>query len=173
MRVIDDFLPREDFLRLRSALEAPSFPWSRSRILSPRTSTLEESRNRQLVHGFVLNRHGIAYRSPSFQLLAPVLALLAPAEWIKVKANLTPRREAHIEYGLHVDTRRPGASTAILYLNTNNGYTVFEDGERVASVANRLVLFEAARRHTGASCTDAPYRLVLNLNMVRPAIAAA
>jgi hypothetical protein len=63
-----------------------------------------------------------------------------------------------------VDVRRPGASTGILYLNDNNGYTVFEDGTRVQSAANRFVEFDASLRHTGASCTDAPYRLVLNLN---------
>ena len=83
-----------------------------------------------------------------------------------MKVNLTPRSDRHVEYGLHVDTRRPGATTAIFYLNSNNGYTVFADGLRVSSVANRLVLFDAARAHTGASCTDAEYRLVLNLNMV-------
>ena len=56
----------------------------------------------------------------------------------------------------------------ILYLNDNNGYTRFEDGSRVDSVANRLVVFDARRRHTGASCTDAPWRLVLNLNWLDP-----
>ena len=68
-----------------------------------------------------------------------------------------------------MDTTRPGATTAIFYLNTNNGYTLFEDGQRVASVANRIVIFDAALRHTGASCTDADHRLVLNLNFVRGA----
>jgi hypothetical protein len=163
MRVIDDFLDREAFLRLRSALEAPAFPWSQSRILSTQASGQQ---NRQLVHGFFLDRRGVLYRSPAFPLVQPVVARLGPAKLIKVKANLTGRQESHVEYGLHVDTRRPGAMTAILYLNTNDGYTVFEDGEQVASVANRAIVFDAARRHTGASCTDVPSRLVLNLNFV-------
>jgi hypothetical protein len=36
----------------------------------------------------------------------------------------------------------------------------------VVSVANRLVIFNAALRHTGASCTDCSARLVLNLNLI-------
>ena len=54
--------------------------------------------------------------------------------------------------------------TAILYLNTNNGYTQFAS-RKVSSVANRLVVFKADESHFGTtnSC-DAPYRLVLNLN---------
>ena len=32
-------------------------------------------------------------------------------------------------------------TTSILYMNTNNGYTIFENGDKVESVENRLVTF--------------------------------
>ena len=53
----------------------------------------------------------------------------------------------------------------ILYLNTNNGYTKFEDGTKVISEENKLIIFDAGQKHSGTtnSC-DAPYRLVFNLN---------
>jgi hypothetical protein len=95
-----------------------------------------------------------------------VLDKLAPAALLKAKVNRTARSERHIEYGLHVDTHRRGASTAIFYLNTNNGYTLFGDGRKVLSVENRIVIFAASTLHTGASCTDAPHRLVLNINLL-------
>ena len=54
--------------------------------------------------------------------------------------------------------------TAIFYLNTNNGYTLFEDGTKIESVANRLLTFDANLPHTGTSCTDKQFRCVLNIN---------
>lgn len=165
MEVVDEFLQPLQLKALVTAVLADSFPWETSEILAGRA--LPASRNRQFVHGFYLEKPGFSHRSPRLPLLDPVLARLQPRALIKAKLNLTPRQASHIEYGMHVDTRHPGATTAILYLNTNNGYTVFEDGTRVASVANRLVLFDASLRHTGASCTDADFRLVLNVNMVR------
>jgi len=54
----------------------------------------------------------------------------------------------------------------VLYLNTNNGYTLFEDGRQVDSVANRIVFFDATLPHSGVHCTDTEQRIVLNLNMI-------
>lgn len=122
--------------------------------------------NVQLVHGFFLKKQGIYFKSPYLETIRPLIEKLAPRSLIKVKANRTVKRDRHVEYGLHVDTRRPGATTAIFYLNTNDGYTRFSNGDKVMSVENRLVLFGAGNLHTGASCTDADERMVLNLNMM-------
>ena len=171
MRVIDDFLDPAACACLREALLAPGFPWEASQILSTRAAAhLAPDENRQLVHGFLLHTPGMRVRSPHLDLLAPLQArlsaLLGPIGLVKAKANRTASRSRHIEYGLHVDTVRRGATTAIYYLNTNNGYTRFEDGSSIASVANRIVLFDSAMRHTGAASTDGIERLVLNLNLV-------
>lgn len=167
MIVLDDFLQTDLLRALRQGLLADDFPWERSAILSPQLAAgLEAVHNRQLVHGFWFDKPGLRHRSPQWPLVLPLVERLRPLELVKVKANLTPRQDRHIAYGLHVDTRRPGATTAVFYLNTNNGYTLFEDGTRVESVENRLVLFDAALRHTGVSCTD-EYRLVLNVNLLR------
>ena len=66
---------------------------------------------------------------------------------------------------MHVDYNFDG-TTCIYYLNTNNGYTLFEDGSKIESVANRLVLFDANIKHAGTSCTDALYRAVINFNFL-------
>jgi len=55
-------------------------------------------------------------------------------------------------------------TTAILYMNTNNGYTKFEDGTKVESVANRMITFPANMKHSGTSCTDEKTRVVINFN---------
>ena len=55
-------------------------------------------------------------------------------------------------------------TTAIFYLNSNNGYTEFEDGTKVESVANRFVSFPSTLKHRGTSCTDENVRVVINFN---------
>ena len=174
MKVIDGFLPPAALVSLRQGLLAPGFPWRCVPVLSGEAAQgLTASDNRQWVHGFVHRRPGVSYGSPTLWMLEPVAERLGPVELLKVKANLTLRRDRHLEYGMHVDTRRRGAVTGILYLNDNDGYTLFEDGSRIASVANRFVCFDARRRHTGAACTNAPWRLVLNLNWFGAALLGA
>lgn len=169
MKVIDDFLPAEALQAMVQAMGAKGFPWLKTPILFPPPFGLEDEYNQQLVHGFVQRKPGFRHDSPHLPLIEPLLRPLDAAELIKVKMNVTRQRGKSVVYGWHVDTRRPGATTAIYYLNTNNGYTAFEDGRRVDSVANRIVLFDASLRHSGASCTDTAERWVMNLNfMPRP-----
>lgn len=166
MLVIDDYLDAEAFLRMRAAIGSDGFPWQKTPILWPPPIGLEDSYNVQFVHGFYQRKPGLRHASDQMPVVWPLIERLAPAILIKAKVNCTLRRERQVVYGLHVDTRRPGATTGILYLNSNNGYTAFEDGARVDSVANRLVLFDATLRHSGACCTDAPQRVVLNINFI-------
>ena len=56
--------------------------------------------------------------------------------------------------------------TSILYMNTNDGYTLFEDGTKVESVMNRLITFPYNMKHAGTTCTDVPFRMVINFNYI-------
>ena len=64
--------------------------------------------------------------------------------------------------------RSPGQSkkmtTGIYYVNSNDGYTEFEDGKIVNSIANRMILFRSDRLHRGVSQLDAQVRCVINFN---------
>lgn len=169
MLILDDYLGAETFETLRQALLAPDLPWGTTRVLTGKLGAhLAPADNLQEVHGFYLRKGVLQHESHFFPVLRPLLRKLAPTELYRIKLNRTPRNSRHVEYGLHVDIRQPDSTTAIYYLNTNDGYTVFEDGRKVASVANRIVLFDTSLRHTGASCTDADYRMVLNINMLLP-----
>ena len=53
---------------------------------------------------------------------------------------------------------------AIFYINTNNGFTVLEDGTEIASVSNRLLLFNPSEPHHSTSCTDVKRRVNINFN---------
>ena len=85
-----------------------------------------------------------------------------------MRANCTVAAKENYRSAFHVDINKSVyegiGKTAIFYLNTNNGYTYFEGGERVDSVENRIVIFPTSKRHAGTTNTDADYRCVINLN---------
>ena len=94
--------------------------------------------------------------------LSPTIRLEL-SELIKIKANLSFRTTEKIIHGYHVDLPYE-CKTAIYYLNTNDGCTMFKDGREVGSVENRLVIFNSQLAHTGTTCTDQKIRSVINFN---------
>jgi len=55
---------------------------------------------------------------------------------------------------------------AIFYINTNNGFTEFEDNSIVKSVRNRLVLFPGNLKHRSTNTTDKKNRINININYI-------
>ena len=55
-------------------------------------------------------------------------------------------------------------NTAIFYINTNNGKTLFKHNKQISSRENRVAIFDGRLKHTGTTCTDAKNRIVINLN---------
>jgi len=88
----------------------------------------------------------------------------------RIKSNLLTRTPEIVENDFHYDVsdftpeQAKHWTTSILYINTNNGYTKFETGEKIKSVENRLITFPANLKHTGASCSDERNRVVINFN---------
>jgi hypothetical protein len=97
--------------------------------------------------------------------LKPIINLLNPLALIRVKANLLTKTNEIIKHGFHVDQDFK-CTTAIFYVNTNNGYTEFESGEKVYSEENKLVIFDTFLKHSGTTCTDTNERIVINFNFV-------
>ena len=70
-----------------------------------------------------------------------------------------------IETYMHTDINDvENWKTALFYLNTNDGYTKFEHGEKVETVANRLVIFDGDILHCGTTHTNEKYIPVINFN---------
>ena len=107
-----------------------------------------------------------------FKDLRPIINRLKVFNLSRVKSNLLTRTETRAVNQFHIDESTLSVkklehwTTAIFYINTNNGYTEFEDGTKVESVANRIVTFPANTKHRGTSCTDEKTRIVINFNSV-------
>ena len=116
---------------------------------------------------------GFQPKSKSFDMLWSLYEREQMVALNRIKANLSVRTPELIVYdhGFHCDVRGDESqvsriTTGILYINTNNGYTLFENGEKVESVRNRFVRFSCNMKHTGTTCTDQDKRVLLNFNYV-------
>lgn len=173
--VIDDFLPYIDNEILSRALTDPHITWSVSSAVydkDPMAPRCDPKYNFQLYHVFLESKSQIMINMNTFHLLDPIVKKINPSEWVRIKMNLNPCNSEIIEHGLHIDNYSPreDAWTAVYYINSNNGYTVFADGTKIESIRNRLVVFPSNMEHSGSTCTDVYARLVLNLNFYKDSI---
>ena len=109
-----------------------------------------------------IHDHGNKY--DSFSLIEPCIAKLGCSSIGRIKANLRPKTLFHRKSGYHIDC--PNVTTAVYYLNTNNGWTDIKGHGKVKSVSNRIVIFDSNLVHQGVTCTDEKRRVVLNFNYV-------
>jgi hypothetical protein len=82
---------------------------------------------------------------------------------MRMKANMFPHTETLLEHDPHFDfpfSHKGG----ILSINTCDGYTKLEDGTKIDSVANRLLLFDASKLHSSTTTTNQSVRVNINFN---------
>jgi len=154
MKIIDNFLENQYLESLNDKIFSNTFPWYIGKKV--------KSDSFQFGHLIYSNNQ---VNSNTYDLVYPIFNKLNIKSLVKCKLNLTVREKTIFDYGYHIDTPfvDKNCKTAILYLNTNNGKTVFES-KKVDSVINRVVIFSSTLKHTATSLTDKPTRVVLNIN---------
>lgn len=164
VEIIDDFIDKSQLAEIKKLMESVDFPWyySKHKTGPDRLST-DPNYDFQFTHTFY---DTFSPTSKYLMILDPIIGKMNPMALIRVKANLTTRTPKRVTYGFHRDyeVKNPSFLTAVFYINTNDGATVFEDGTEVESIENRLVVFNPYLKHAGTSCTDQNNRLVLNIN---------
>jgi len=162
IQVIDNFLNKESFENIKNTMLSENFPWY---YASRKTNGYDFDENFQFFHIFYI-RHSI--NSDYSQILAPLIDKINPLALVKIKANLTVKTKEIIDYGYHIDYATDSKLyTAVYYINSNNGYTKFENGPTVESKENRIVIFDSQLPHSGTSCTDERLRVLINLNFYK------
>ena len=163
IEIFDNYLNEEDFIKIKNIfIDNEKFPWH----YTPGVAYPDEIKEIDKFQFFnLMYRNDIGVKSSYYPDLMPLLNKINPKEILRVKANLGTRTPVHVEGGMHTDSKMKH-TTAIFYLNTNNGYTKFENGTFVESVANRLVVFNSDLLHSGFSQTDEHIRCVINLNYI-------
>lgn len=157
VKIQDNFLPKEVFNSIKNTMMGVNFDWYYSNAITDEKLDRKEF---QFVHMF----YHLGKPRQSFVVIEPLIQKIMPFSLVRAKANLLTVTKEIVTYDFHKDFLRDNLTTAVFYINTCNGYTLFKDGTKVDSVENRLVSFDSGLEHTGTSCTDENVRVVINLN---------
>ena len=175
IKIIDGLLSDEELKKLQDLLLGSEFPWYFN------YNTVEAGQDIlsdfQMTHTFYREGKNFGYvHSNFFKSIKPILEKIGCKILIKSKANLrTVAPEKDMIFGYHTDDQSRDyafaygvTETAIFYVNTNNGYTIFKDSQKkIDSIENRLVTFPTDTEHCGVSCTDSKHRVVINFNYIK------
>ena len=164
----DNFLSPQDFETIRNEVTAVEFQWSFSQHVD---HPEEDPTPGQFVHTAY---YGSVPCSDFYNRLAPILEhKLDCCCLYRIKLNLQPRLPEPEFSTFHTDTDHWEASraaqwtTSIFYVNTCNGYTELENGQKIESVENRLVSFPSNIEHRGVTQTDEQTRILINFNYLK------
>lgn len=160
MKITNNLLNDTDYYALAAATLGSDFPWFFQSVKvgenpNPTYQTC------QFTHLFYDKD---TPSSDFFNLIIPILEKLDIRSLIKIKANLTIGDLDPVLSGMHFDYPYKEATTGVYYINTNNGYTLFDNGKKIYSEKNKLLTFNSPMKHSGMTCSDEQVRVVINLN---------
>ena len=134
MKIIDNFLPEEEFKRIQAALLSNDFPYYFNGFVADDW----DNKNFYFNHNIYKDHRP---RSEFFEALHNIYIKLDVRALFRVKVNCFPRTEKLIKYGEHKDTEFKHKG-ALFSINTCNGGTLI--GKKfIPSVANRMLLFDS------------------------------
>jgi len=165
IKVYDDILDTQEFNFVQEHMLGSQFPWHYGDVLNEHSEAVYKPScdllyNAQFCHWFYKDYEP---KGPEFVIVRPIISKLNTDSLVRIKANITMKTDTIIKHGFHRDGLAD-CNAAIYYVNTNDGYTEFEDGTKVESVENRLVVFNSQMMHTGTTCTNSKVRCVINFN---------
>jgi hypothetical protein len=155
IKVIDNFLDNTEFLKIKNLFFSGDLNWYYLDF-----KVFKNDKNFQFIHNFYDN---FTINSDYYNIIIPIINKLKCKSLIRIRANLTTVNKKIKKYDFHNDYNFD-CKTSIFYLNTNNGKTIFENGKKIDSVENRMVIFPSHIKHTGTTHTDENIRIVLNIN---------
>ena len=157
IEVIDNFLEDDNFKEIEKILMGDKFPW----FFNDFKNDSDDINNFQFTHTVVRGNGEV--ESKFIQYMKPFFNKLNIKKIFRIKINLTTRTQKIFNHLYHTDVSFQ-CTTAIFYINSNNGKTIFKHGEEVNSVANRMVIFNSNLEHAATSHTDEKTRVVINFN---------
>jgi hypothetical protein len=96
-------------------------------------------------------------------LIDSIIKKLKIKKLLNVRANLCLRGNTKCAWHTDKFTDNLKHKTAIYYVNSNNGYTEFEN-KKIKCEKNKIIVFDANKKHRAVGQTDTDTRMVINLN---------
>lgn len=174
IRVVDNWLTTSDFLVIKDLFHSTDTSWFRVPGIADNSATMDFLNpldNYMFAH---LIYDDMVPLSDAFQrvkhIVEPALRKECGHDFrniVRIKCNLYPRTAEVQTHPWHTDSNNiDNLRGCLLSLNTCDGYTGFEDGSEVDSVENRAIFFDSTERHHSTSCSNASFRLNMNINYV-------
>lgn len=157
MKIINNFLPFEQFKKLQNLILNLDFPW---RI---RESMTNDDKNIYFTYSF-FNKNKVNSELYD-EYIIPLLDQLKCNAPIQIRANMFLSKIFNVS-GWHADYNL-NSSTAILYLNNCNGGTEINIEEKIEFIKaeeNKLLIFPTKTLHRVRTSTDTDRRYIININ---------
>lgn len=173
IQVIDDLLPQEEFKIIHDLFlgdeNSRKIRWGvyqKNGIETEDLVNFQDTTDLYNYHFAHMFYHQTKFvTDENFKMLLPIVHRMNASALLKVKANLQPATPSIIVHPFHTDMGpKFGGKTAVYYVNTNNGFTLTEDGHKIDSIANRVFIFDSQLKHAASTCTDKRFRCVINFN---------
>ena len=159
IEVIENFLPEREFKPLQEWFMSPLCPWFYTTDVSGRGDHPDDY---LFFHMFWYPTLGVV--SSHMDKISPILDKIRPEALIRIKANMTMKTDKVRVGTFHTDEGSYDHTTSIYYINSNDGCTAFENGEKFQSIENTFITFPSRLMHAGSTPSSTKARCVLNLN---------
>ncbi len=168
VQIFNNFLDQEVFLEIKKFIMSPRCQWRYVNYIAHKDGR-DNDNDGYFVHSFK-DCHPQTFEdrfpeSPHFPLIAKILDKIQYQNILRIRSSLYPRRDVQKPDPFHIDYNFPHR-VCIFYVNTNNGYTMFENGEKIPSVENQLATFDGSEKHCSVVQTDTPARYIVNINIL-------
>jgi len=163
-QIIDNFLPEEQFKGLYNLITNPNqFNW----FYNPSVASADDKDKSHFYFTHTFYEQSVSNSNFFNELKIIWLALKEHDHEMKAlirsKANLFTKTPTLVEHEMHKDYpfKHKGG---LFSLNTCDGYTLLEDGTKIDSVKNRMLIFDGSKDHASTSCTNENVRININFN---------
>ena len=160
MKIIHNCLSPKDFKPLKEMLTSKDFPW-----FYREAEVDKEIDSEYFTHTFYYAPDNL--QSKWYELIIPILDKIKGSYLIWARANLLINKSTPLRSALHCDIDSEESTTAIFYVNTNNGFTLLKtkEGEvKSKSEENKLILFNSQTLHQSVRQTDTNQLITINFN---------
>ena len=168
-KIFDNFLDQKTFLIIQDLVMSPKLPFFYNAILN------HEQKDDYEKHKYDYYFTHLAYKNDRDNLVKggtksvylenfmPIVEKLSVSSLLRIKVNFYPRTEEMKIHAAHTDYPFDH-NGALFYINTCDGYKVLEDGTKIESIANRVLVFNGGSLHSSTSCTNSQGRFNINFN---------
>ena len=159
-KIVDSFLSEKEFKVIHDTVMNYNFSWYYNS-----SAAYEDEKNSTPCFGHVLFSECNIYSNFYSTIKDTILNKININALIRSKINMYLKTENIVEHAWHTDFDFSHKG-ALFYINTNNGYTILEDGTKIESIANRMLFLDTSKIHKSTTCTDANRRINININYV-------